>query len=108
MWKNNIVFERNEMRIESNRFMGINTAFGQRTNKYDPKEAAVAKKLGMSVEEFVNLPEDEKAQKVQAYNKAHPDDKIEEKGKNQQPMQPIGNEMQQFHNDINWDNVKLE
>jgi DNA-directed RNA polymerase specialized sigma subunit len=93
------------MRIENNS-IGTNNYFGMKSNKYDPKEAAVAKKLGMSVEEFSQLPEEEKMEKVHEYNKNHPNDKIEDKGKQGQNSQ--GSEMNDFFNTVNWNNVKLE
>ena len=93
------------MRIENNS-IGTNNYFGMKSNKYDPKEVAVAKKLGMSVEEFSQLPEEEKMEKVQKYNKNHPNDKIEDKGKQGQASQ--GSEMNDFFNTVNWNNVKLE
>ena len=95
------------MKIENNNLIGTNSylGFGAK-NKYDPKEAAVAKKLGMSVKEFSALPEEEKMQKVQTFNQSHPNDKIADKGA--QPQEPQGTQMAQFHNDVNWANVKLE
>ena len=71
--------------------------------KYDPKEAEVARKLGMSYEEFSKLSEEEKAEKVRAYNKAHPDNPIQDKG-----AEFMGVQMQNFKNDVNWKNVKLQ
>ena len=61
----------------------------------------------MSVQEFSALSEAEKMQKVQAYNKSHPNDPIENKGA--QPQQNNqGSQMTQFQNDVNWNNVKLQ
>ena len=74
--------------------------------KEDKKEAQVARKLGMSVKEFSSLSETEKMMKVREYNNKHPNDKIEDKG--MPPIQPQGAEMENFHNSVNWDNVKLE
>ena len=96
------------MRIENNS-IGTNNYFGMKSNKYDPKEAAVAKKLGMSVQEFSKLPEQEKSRKVQEFNKDHPNNRIEDKGfAPQAPQQNQGSEMNNFFNTVNWNNVKLE
>ena len=72
----------------------------------DKKEAQTARKLGMSVKEFSSLSETEKMTKVQEYNNKHPNNKIEDKG--MPSVQPQGAEMEKFHNDVNWNNVKLE
>jgi hypothetical protein len=93
------------MRIENNS-IGTNNYFGMKSNKFDSKEAAVAKKLGMSVREFSQLPEEKKMEKVQEYNKNHPNNKIEDKGV--QPQNSQGSEMNNFFNTVNWGNVKLE
>ena len=74
-----------------------------RTPKYDPKEAEVAAKLGMSYEEFSKLPEAEKMRKVKEYNETHPNDKIEDKN-----VQTQGIEINNFLNDGNWNNIKLQ
>lgn len=93
------------MRIENNS-IGTNNYFGMKSNRYDPKETAVAKKLGMSVKEFSQLPEEEKSRKVQEYNKDHSNNRIDEKKAQQQASQ--GSEMNNFFNTVNWNNVKLE
>ena len=74
-----------------------------RTQKYDPKEAEVAAKLGMSYEEFSKLTKKKKMKKVKEYNETHPNDKIEDKN-----AQTQGIEMNKFLNDINWNNIKLQ
>ena len=83
-----------------------NTNYGFRANDYDPKEAEVARKLGMIVEEFSALSESEKAEKVHEYNETHPNDRIEDKG--MPPQLPQNPEMDKFRNDIDWDKIKLQ
>ena len=83
-----------------------NTNYGFRANNYDPKEAEVARKLGMSVEEFAALSESEKVEKVHKYNETHPNDPIEDKGMQAQP--PQNPEIDKFRNDIDWNKIKLQ
>ena len=90
------------MKIENN--MNNLKGFGMKNQmKFDPKEAEIARKLGMTYEEFSKLSEEEKAQKVKAYNEAHPNNPIPDKG-----TEFMGVQMQNFKNDINWKNVKLQ
>ena len=84
----------------------VSTNYGLKQNNYDPKEAAIARKLGMSPEEFSALSESEKAEKVHEYNQTHPYDQIEEKGSAPQGAQ--GAEMDKFRNDIDWKKIKLQ
>ena len=51
----------------------------QQEKAEDPREAEVAKKLGVTVEDFHKLPEDQKQQMVAQYNQEHPNDRIPEK-----------------------------
>ncbi|MBQ9245640.1 hypothetical protein IJ182_05165 [bacterium] len=87
-------------------FSGFQTNNNVGTNNYDPKESAVARKLGMSPQKFAALPEKEKIKKVHEYNETHPNDKIEDKGA--QPQSPMGAEMNKFMNDIDWNKINLE
>ena len=84
----------------------VNNNYGFKANNYDPKEAEVAKKLGMSPEEFSELSESEKAEKVHEYNDTHPNDPIEDKGMPPQP--PQNPKVDKFRNDIDWDKIKLQ
>lgn len=84
----------------------VNSNYGLKAHNYDPREAEIAKKLGMSYEEFAALSEAEKAEKVHEYNRTHPDDPIEDKGV---PPQSLQNpEMDKFRNDVDWDKIKLQ
>ena len=73
--------------------------------KYDPKEAEVAAKLGMTYEAFAALSEEEKMQKVKEYNELYPDNPIKDKN-SQAPDR--GSEIDKFFNDVNWKNIKLQ
>ena len=92
------------MKIENN-IIGI-TNQNQRGIAYDPKEAEVAAKLGMTYEEFAALSEDQKKLKVKEYNEAHPENPIEDKNSN--PPQQRGSVIDNFFKDVNWDNIKLQ
>ena len=105
---------------------GVNGVNGSQpsngANRLDYKELEVARKLvaaGLisSVQEFQNLSEAEKQEKVQAYNKTHPNDPIEDKKtsqavnkpeKSQQSGNGQGSEMTKFINDVDWKKVKLQ
>ena len=83
-----------------------NNNYSYRANGYDPKEVEVARKLGMSIEEFSALSESEKAEKVHEYNEKNPNNPIEHKGI--PPQAPQSLEMDKFRNDIDWNKIKLQ
>ena len=81
----------------------INNIYGSRFKKIDPKEAEVARRLGMSIEDFCALSEEEKMRKVQAYNEKHPENPIPYKG-----QVPQNTELERFKNDIDWSKIRLQ
>ena len=91
--------------------MNINSIRNQFGHNYGhnlkTKDAEIAKKLGLSVQQFQQLPETEKKAKVEAYNQAHPNDKIEDKQYIPVP-QVQGSSMNSFMNDIDWKKLRLE
>jgi len=104
---------------------GINNANQlQKSGRIDQKELEVAKKLtnaGLvsSVQEFLQLSDAQKAEKVEEYNKTHPNDPIEHKGARgevQPPQQsgaegvqyPQGSEMDEFQKYLKGKKIKLQ
>ena len=64
-------------------------------NGFDEKEALVAQTLNIPVEEFHNLPENQKRQMVQQYNRENPNNPIPDKLPEPRPQQPQRNIMPQ-------------
>ena len=109
-----------------NSINGINSANSlQYGGRIDQKELEVAKKLtnaGLvsSVQEFMQLSESQKAEKIEQYNKTHPNDPIEHKGARgevQPPQQqsgsegiqyPQGSEMDEFQKYLKGKKIKLQ
>ena len=69
---------------ESQNKLSNDTRIQQGNNNPDPREAEVAKRLNIPVEQFHALSEQEKAEMVRKYNQEHPNDRIPEK---QDPFQ---------------------
>ena len=91
-------------------------------NRIDYKELEVARKLVSAgivstVQEFMNLSEDKKCEKVHEYNKLNPTNPIEDKGAAQNVNSTVnstqanvdrGSEMNKFLDDIDWKKLKLQ
>ena len=104
---------------------GVNNANQlQYGGRIDQKELEVAKKLTnagivSSVQEFLQLSDSEKAEKVEEYNKTHPNDPIENKGARGEAQPPVpngaeatqyppGSEMDEFQKYLKGNKIKLQ
>jgi len=101
--------------------MGLNGVNQINQNqRVDEKELQVAKILDAakvcSIEEFLKMTDEQKKQKVEEYNRTHPNNPIADKDKRDNAVLPPdalttqqtqGSIMNKFMNDVDWKKIKL-